>query len=178
MKISVSNIPEEGLDLQFIKSRGWFESAMSDQVSLCACAKDIQVSCTLKRLRENVFLEGSIATVLELACCRCLETATLPVDTSFRYTLIPVPDRQDSEVELESEDLEYSYYENDAVDLEPLIFEQIVLQIPIKALCQDDCRGLCPHCGVNLNTAACRCQEDIVDDRLAVLKTIKIKNKL
>ena len=179
MKVSVSNIPEEGLSLKFVKNREWLENAVSsDQAESFTCIQDIQVSCTLRRLKENVFLEGSIGTVLELSCCRCLEAAMLPVDTAFRYTLVPLPDRQDSEIELDSEDLEYSYYHDDAIDLEPLIFEQIILQIPIKALCRDDCRGLCPHCGANLNTATCHCGDAVVDDRFAVLKTMKIqKNK-
>jgi len=177
VKIIVSSIPEEGLNLRFSRSRGWLESAMSDKAEPLTCAQDVQVSCQLRRLGDNVFLEGSVDTALELACCRCLEAALLAVDATFRYTLVPYPDHQDSEVELGSEDLEFSYYVEDSIDLEPLVLEQILLQIPMRVLCRENCRGLCPRCGANLNEEACRCQGPAVDERLAVLKNIKIQKK-
>ena len=69
----------------------------------------------------------------------------------------------------------YSFYEGETVDCDPLIYEQIVLQIPMKALCREDCRGLCPRCGANLNLSSCSCPDRDVDERLAVLKKLKQK---
>jgi uncharacterized protein len=177
VKITVSTIPEEGLNLRFSKSRDWLEKAMPDTADPLECVEDIHVSCHVRKLAENVFLEGSIDTVLAVMCSRCLERALLPVSTLFRYTLVPLPDRQSPEIELSSEDLESGYYDEDVFDLEQLILEQIILQIPIKVLCEEDCRGLCPSCGINLNMETCRCRDKIVDDRFAVLKNIKIPKK-
>ena len=99
----------------------------------------------------------------------------LPVSASFRYTLVPAKAEESrEEIELSEEDLEYGYYEGEIVDCDPLIYEQIVLQIPIKVLCTEDCRGLCPDCGTNLNLEACNCASDRVDERLAVLKKLKL----
>ncbi|MDQ5988209.1 MAG: hypothetical protein CSYNP_03965 [Syntrophus sp. SKADARSKE-3] len=176
MKITVSNIPLEGLDLRSSMSRGWLENAMTDQAVPCTCTRDIRVTIHVRRHGDNVFLEGSIVTALDLTCCRCLETAVFPIDVAFRYTMVPMPDEQAGEIELGSDDLEYGYYNEDTIDLEPLIFEQIVLQIPIKVLCREDCRGLCSRCGANLNQEPCRC-EDTVDERFAVLKKLKIQKK-
>ena len=177
MKITVSSIPEEGLNLRFSKGREWLEKAVSDQADPVACVQDIQVTCQVRRLAENVFLEGSIDTVLELTCCRCLEAALLPVKTAFRYALEPLPERQSPEMELGSEDLESGYYEEDIIELEQLVLEQILLQIPIRVLCTENCRGLCPHCGMNLNQETCRCQDTAIDSRFAVLKNMKIQKK-
>lgn len=173
----MSNIPEEGLNFRFSKDRGWLQNAMPDMAEPLGCSRDVHVSLQAKRLAENVFLEGAIVTGLELICCRCLEAATLPVDALFRYTLVPMPDRQDPEIELGSEDLEYGYYDEDTIDLEPMILEQIILQIPIRVLCREDCRGLCPRCGANLNQEPCRCQSEVIDERFALLKNLKIEKQ-
>jgi uncharacterized protein len=105
-----------------------------------------------------------------MVCSRCLEEAELPVNVPFRYTLMPAVEDNREEVELTEEDLEYGVYDGETIDCDPLIYEQIVLQIPMKVLCRDDCRGLCPQCGANLNTGVCSCTEKAVDERLAVLK--------
>jgi uncharacterized protein len=80
------------------------------------------------------------------------------------------------EEELSPEDLEYGFYQDDVIDLDGLLFEQIVLQIPIKILCTDTCKGLCPHCGININMASCSCHAEFIDERLAVLKKLKVSD--
>jgi uncharacterized protein len=177
VKISVSSIPEEGLNLRFSKGRTWLDGVLSGGGDAVVCTRDVEVICHVKKLRENVFLEGTIVTALGLPCCRCLETATLPVDVSFRYTLTPVPEGQTAEIELTDEDLECGFYDEDTIDLDAFIGEQIILQIPIRVLCRDDCRGLCPRCGANFNLEVCTCPEKVVDERLAVLKKMKIEKK-
>ena len=147
---------------------------MTDRAEAVVCARDVEVTCRFRRVREDVFLEGTVDTVLELACCRCLETASLPVGVSFRYTFVPAPERQEQEIELSGDELEYGYYGEDMIDLEPVVFEQIALQIPMRVLCDENCRGLCPRCGANLNQEACRCTEKEIDERFAILKNLKI----
>jgi len=111
----------------------------------------------------------------EAPCCRCLETARLPLQASFKYTFAPAPSEPQEEMELNAEDLELAYYEEDTIDLDRVIYEQIMLQLPIKLLCSETCKGLCPQCGINLNSASCHCEAGIFDERLAVLKKFKVK---
>jgi uncharacterized protein len=80
------------------------------------------------------------------------------------------------EKELTAADLDFEYYEGEVIDLDEVIFEQVVLQVPMKPLCSESCRGLCPHCGVNLNKTTCNCQNEVIDERLAVLKRIKLEH--
>jgi uncharacterized protein len=77
------------------------------------------------------------------------------------------------EREIEEDDLSTAFYENDEIDLGQLMREQFYLSVPMKPLCQDDCRGLCPVCGTNLNRGTCECKRDWADPRLAVLKNLK-----
>jgi uncharacterized protein len=78
------------------------------------------------------------------------------------------PERQ-----IEEDDLSTAFYDNDEIDLGQLMREQFYLSIPMKPLCGDDCRGLCPICGTNLNRGACECKREWEDPRLAVLKTLQ-----
>ena len=170
MKINVNSIPEEGLELRETKDRSWlptlFGGGAGDEFTL----DEVRVVCHLRRLVQTVFLDGRLETVIHMACSRCLEEAQMSVNVPFRYTLMPALEDNREEVELTEEDLEYGVYDGEIIDCDPLIYEQIVLQIPMKVLCRDDCRGLCPQCGANLNMGVCSCTEKTVDERLAVLK--------
>jgi uncharacterized protein len=175
VKINVSNIPPEGLSLQFSKDAKWLADLWPDNETMDFTLHESTVSCSLKKVSETVFIEGKVQTTIDLECCRCLEVTKQVLDSDFKYTFAPTESLVNEEIELSAEDLEISYYDNDIIDLNQIAFEQIVLQIPMKALCSETCKGLCPICGINLNTASCSCQSDFVDDRLAVLKQYKVK---
>jgi uncharacterized protein len=177
VKISVSKIPEGGMDLQFEKDGAWFLERLPVSRGYDFLIQRISVACTVRRMKETVFIEGTAETVVEAPCCRCLEITRLPVKSSFKYTFAPPPiQQQEEEWELTAEDLDSAYYEEDIIDLDNVIFEQIILQIPIKPLCAETCEGLCPHCGVNLNTASCHCRVENLDERLATLKKFKVQS--
>ena len=173
MKINVSKIPEGGRVFQFERDDAWFRTNLPETAPPDFALDRIDVSCTARRMKENVFIEGTFSTVADLSCCRCLEMIRLPLRSSFKYTFAPPPSRSQDEVELNAADLDFAYYEEDVIDLDTVIFEQILLQIPIKPLCADSCKGLCLHCGVNLNMTSCNCRGEVFDERLAVLKQFK-----
>ena len=119
-------------------------------------------------------IAGRVQTVLELPCSRCLEPFTLPVDQTFDLRYQPHAENTgEGEREIEEDDLTTAFYENDEIDLGQLMREQFYLSLPMKPLCRDDCRGLCPACGANLNRGTCTCTHEWEDPRLAVLKKLK-----
>ncbi|NIO05105.1 MAG: DUF177 domain-containing protein, partial [Proteobacteria bacterium] len=79
--------------------------------------------------------------------------------------------------ELESSDLKAGFFSGDEVDLSGLIREQILLGIPYKALCHEECKGLCSQCGINLNEGNCGCERKVGDSAFKVLKDLQIKGK-
>jgi len=110
-------------------------------------------------------------TELELTCSRCLEPFQLPVDGAFDLRFLPASElAQGDEQEVQEEDLDTSYYRDDQIDLNELLREQFYLALPMKPLCRDECKGLCPQCGTNWNTGACTCTTEWEDPRLAALK--------
>ena len=120
-------------------------------------------------------LIGTVKTTLELPCSRCLEPFTVPVERRLRFAVSAARacNTGEAEREIEEDDLTTAFYENDEIDLGELMREQFYLSLPMKPLCGDDCRGLCPICGTNLNRGTCDCKREWEDPRLAVLKTLK-----
>ena len=116
---------------------------------------------------------GRLTGELELSCSRCLEPFTMPVATEFDLRYVPRTENVgEGEKEVEEDDLSTAFYSDDEIDLRHLIMEQFQLAVPMKPLCQEVCKGLCPQCGTNLNSATCSCAPEWEDPRLAPLKKL------
>jgi len=173
MKVNLTMIPTEGLKLTFLKEGAALRELVAPAGELDFVLEPVHGSFTVYRSHNAVLVEGRVETTVELACSRCLELVHLNVATDFHYTFLPAEGMPQKDRELTAEDVELGYYEGESIDLAPIIFEQIVLQIPMKVLCREDCRGLCPCCGANLNVTACHCPTEAGDPRFMILKKLK-----
>ncbi|MCX5850125.1 MAG: DUF177 domain-containing protein [Deltaproteobacteria bacterium] len=176
LKINVFLLPEEGQSFIFSEGNAWFKDCFSDSEKPDFILEKVDVNCLITKTSGTVFIKGSFSALIDIDCSRCLERASLPIGSDFAYTLYPAQAESREDLELMPEELEVSYYQGDIIDLAPIICEQIILQIPMKVLCSEECKGLCPHCGANLNTSSCKCHLNFVDDRMAVLKNFRVKN--
>ena len=121
----------------------------------------------------QVRLVGRVRTTMSLACGRCLEDFTMPVDAPFDLLYLPHAENEgEGEVEVEDDDLSTAYYRDEAIDLGQLMREQLYLALPMKPLCRESCRGLCPQCGTNLNSGTCTCSPTWTDPRLEGLRAL------
>ena len=122
---------------------------------------------------------GRVQTRLQLECGRCLESFEIPVDSPFELRYVPEPaaTADGDEREVTEDDLTTSYYKEESIDLAELMHEQFVLALPMKPLCSEGCKGLCPHCGTNLNKGTCDCKPIWTDPRLAALEGLMKGNK-
>jgi len=119
-------------------------------------------------------LTGRVAGTLDLECSRCLVPFQQPVDDAFDVLYLPRTEgAHGGEAEIEDDDLSTAYFADEVIDLGQLIVEQFFMAVPMKPLCGDGCRGLCPLCGMNLNTGSCSCTAEWEDPRLAVLRELK-----
>ncbi len=129
----------------------------------------------------HVFAAGTFKGHLTVACSRCVGPVKLVIDEKLRVTFMPPGEmpQEDAEQpseegpEVQSEDLDVFPFDGEKVDLEPLFREQFVLAVPFAPLCAEDCKGLCPQCGIDRNTGTCTCEKPI-DPRLAALKGLKL----
>ena len=176
LKINVVLIPEEGQKFVFSEDGAWFKGCFKDSDSLDFTLRQVDVNCLITKVSGTVFIKGAFSAAIDIYCNRCLEYTSLPIGSDFAYTLIPAKTETSKDLELKPEELETSYYHGDFIDLTPVICEQIILQIPIKVLCSEECRGMCQQCGVNLNIFPCKCSSNSLNSRMAVLKNFVIKN--
>ena len=134
----------------------------------------VSLAFDIHKDKDKFHLVGRVKTTLEMPCSRCLEPFTVGVDAPFDLRYQPHAEHRGvSEREVEADDLDTAFYSNDEIDLGQLMEEQFYLALPMKPLCKDDCNGLCPNCGTNLNKATCDCHTTWEDPRLAALRSLK-----
>ena len=125
---------------------------------------------------HDIRLVGEFATQVEQACARCLEPVVENVKRSFDLLYRPQGvDRRGDEAAIHEPDTEIGYYAGEGVLLEDVMREQVLLAVPLRALCREDCKGLCPQCGQNLNAGPCNCAPPPPDARWTALRELKDK---
>src|SRR4029077_328008 len=125
---------------------------------------------------KDIRLTGELTTKVEMDCARCLEPVVQKVARTFDLLYRPQgTDAGRAELSVTSAEAEVSYYQGEGLLLEDALREQVLLALPIKAICREDCKGLCPHCGRNMNVEPCSCAEPVEDPRWSALKDIRGK---
>ena len=122
----------------------------------------------------ELFFEGRLSAPMVASCARCAEEFSASNARPFRFVLAPRAAGDKADGRLRTDDLEFSLYDGDQVDLAPLVAEQLILALPSRALCREDCQGLCPSCGVDHNTTSCECADAEPDPRWAALRSFDL----
>jgi uncharacterized protein len=163
MIVRVPDIPTEGLSVTDVAALGPLYRDSTWRLS--------RVNLRLERDGVEVFVSGDFQAKVSQACGRCLEPTAVDVSVPVDVRLVPRPATADS-VELAADDLDVDFYTQDELDLGALVETETTLALPMKALCREECQGLCPVCGGNRNVTRCACPERATDPRLAVLKDL------
>ncbi|HET7220104.1 MAG TPA: DUF177 domain-containing protein [Vicinamibacterales bacterium] len=139
----------------------------------------VHVSMDVAKAGADAFtVTGRAATRLELSCSRCVEPFEIPIDAEFDLQYVPHAENTgEGEREITEDDLVTAYYRDGMLDIVDLLREQFQLTLPMKPLCSDACRGLCPQCGANMNSTECGCAPAWEDPRLAPLKSLLTRPK-
>ena len=125
---------------------------------------------------KDIRLNGDLSATFGLTCARCLEPVVQDVVHKFDLLYRPVgSDAGREELSVTTAEAEISYYQGEGLLLEDALREQVLLALPVKVICREDCKGLCPHCGKNLNLEQCSCAEPMEDPRWSALKEIRGK---
>lgn len=128
-----------------------------------------------KVIVPNIRLIGDFSGDFEANCARCLEPVAQHLEKSFDLIYRPLgSDRRADEVSITEAETEIGYYQGDGMELADSLREQVLLALPIKVVCREDCKGFCPNCGKNLNVeGACSCAPTLADPRWDALKELK-----
>jgi uncharacterized protein len=168
MKIVITDIPDEGLTMDVE------EKLALEEVSSGSPVKGtIQVT---KSDRE-VIVTGKVTSVLDLQCSRCLKGFRRPLDIPVNVVYHPIEEIAEERHELKDDEMDMGFYRGEEIDLQELVREQVLLNLQMKPLCDENCKGICPNCGADLNAAACRCKTQQIDPRLEVLKKLLDRGK-
>jgi uncharacterized protein len=131
----------------------------------------VELAFDIFKDKRRFRLVGRVSTLLELACSRCLEPFRLSVDAAFDLVFMPAQENAgQGELEVDEEDLSTAFYRDNVIDIGGMMREQFLLALPMKPLCQEQCRGLCPGCGANRNVGSCSCSQGWTDPRLDALR--------
>lgn len=128
----------------------------------------VSVNVNLTNSGGEFILKGSVKGQIRLNCGRCLEDFLYPIDTEINEVYRPVFQTVDASGDDNGEDV--ITFKGDSIDITPELVKSVLVALPMKVVCDAHCKGLCPHCGSNLNKEKCNCVVEDIDPRLAVLK--------
>lgn len=176
MKINFDEIPEEGdLDVDFLENASELNKLLvkgkDSDFSFNSPAKG---SFKLSKKGETVFVSLHIEGIAHARCSKCLSDFEQKIAISNKVDFFPEKKEEEtSELDLSSEDIEKSFYADNNIDLAKVLCEEIVLYLPFNPRCSDNCKGLCPTCGKNLNEGKCGCSGKDKENAFSVLKGLK-----
>jgi uncharacterized protein len=185
MVVTVDQIREGGLSLDETLSESFLTHTLAE-VKDTGFRPDGPASLHVKlqKTGSGVLLWGSTEVTVHSPCRRCLADVHLRIPVSFTLNLVSQAalalaedgddEAQDRAGSFDLERADEELFDGKTIDLDPLVREQVLLALPMHAVCREDCKGLCGMCGQNLNEGECRCAADQVDPRFAQLKDLKL----
>lgn len=173
MLVDINELREREEPLFIVKDFGDQELKVDNHIS--ALQRPVHSEVKVSLWGERVRVEGKLGASLVLTCSRCLKLFDQKIEKGFEleYWPDPVVETEGEEVGLTYMDLEVGFYRNDRLDVRAVISEQIVLEIPMKPICQEACKGLCDQCGADLNEGDCNCRRQSLDPRFGALLDLK-----
>lgn len=169
----------EGLRLDVDLDLAFSDKALAGSDSAMAKV-DLHADVALTKTHEQVLARGTLTGSAMLVCSRCAGQAPVTVMSPFQMLFVPKTDdvadedSVDDEVELKEDQVDITAYEGEEIDLYDTLREELLLALPYAPLCREDCKGLCPTCGKELNDGPCTCNPQPRADRWAALKNVKL----
>ena len=178
MKIKIDHIKQTAFEMHVEKPVDVFPVLARMQADgECLFTGPVTADITVEREFDHLKATGRVQVPMTLSCCRCLAAYPSAIDSTFRIIFRKETARHtevEDETELCDDDLIASTYSGDEIDLAHEIEEQVAMEIPLKPLCDEECKGLCPACGTDLNTSSCSCTREPVNLKFSALKDFKI----
>lgn len=176
MRVHVERIKDSDLYLDFHEPADNFAVLNTMiQSGECEFTDQIHVQLRLYRIRDMIEVEGTLTSSTRVPCSRCLNRYEVPLKAEFALTYTrELPDGQAEVVDLREEDIGLIVFHGDEIDLRDGIQEQAILALPFRPICRENCKGLCPQCGADLNRGKCDCDREDPTHPFAALKKLKL----
>jgi uncharacterized protein len=137
----------------------------------------VEVEFVLRHKGLELSIDGGVRTSARMKCARCLKEFSRIVDDSYSLFYAPHPDvaGPGAEIELKYDEMDVGFYDGVKFDVDLMASERIAMALPMRALCRDDCGGLCFTCGKDLNEGTCQCAAAQSDSRMSALLEFRRK---
>jgi uncharacterized protein len=188
VKVLIDRLTDSPTELLFsVTPEWWHERCGADQELAKGLERALEIRVSMHRMGEDLYLEGEAHGALELTCGRCLTRYRGPVRERFRLVLEPAGSRVPADPEgaaalardgmVLSDELESGWFRGSEIELGSFFHEVIALAFPVQPLCREECRGLCPRCGVDRNAESCDCSEVRTDSPFAALQALRDRQR-
>jgi uncharacterized protein len=139
--------------------------------------KRVTADLLVQKTGEEFYCRGKVEAVVDLECARCLCPFEAQLENDVDFFVSPKGLHEDEEGTIE-DDEDYAWLEGNSLqaDITDIVRQAIILAIDLKPLCEEQCEGLCPECGCNLNEEDCDCETERIDPRWEALKKLKEQN--
>ena len=175
MIIDLRTIQPGSRTFEYVLEKDWWRSEEFEN-QILALDAPLAVSLRLYTAGDKIALDGRMNGGIQVRCDRCLQPYHRDLNAAFHVFLaLPSPESEVAEVELLDEDMEVNFIRGEEIDVDEIVREQVYLSLPMKLLCSDDCKGLCPRCGADLNKRACQCRREVGHPGFSKLKNLKIQ---
>lgn len=179
--IALNEIPSQGWKLTVSDEAVWQRPLEEFRLS-CRIVEPVVAEVFILPQQEGCLLRGVITGAVCMPCNRCMEETLVVLNQNFdEFEEYPHPHESEPKEEIPSELLEKCVVSMEGggpfLDLASLLWEEFALALPVKPLCREDCMGICPVCGKNLNEGVCQCSRDGGDPRLVALRQFKVKQR-
>lgn len=132
-----------------------------------------------KEIVQDMRLRGTYEGVFQVPCARCLDAVEHPLQGQYDVLFRPLGvDGDEREHSIGASETEIGYYQSGSLLLEDVLREQVLLSLPARTLCREDCKGICPRCGANGNNDPCSCEETPADPRWSALGDLRSRIKI
>ena len=177
MKINVTDIKDKPLVVSAEEPVADYPTLAETQAAgECEFLSPVRLELTIAKEFDHLRVQGVVTTSVRLSCSRCLSEYETTVTSPFTIFYTKASGEPlDEEMELAEEDLVAASYEGEEIDFTPVVAEQVILGIPLKPLCKEECLGLCGSCGADLNVDTCGCDRTAVNLKFSALQNLKIE---
>ena len=173
MFIEIEELKPEPLHVHHLYDAGELLARYQDAV----LDQPVTIDFMLEHEGKDLHINGNLETSVRYTCSRCLKQSVGQLETAYDLVYLPHPKgvRTGEEIELKDSDMDVGFYDGLRFDVDAMAIEQIVLAMPMRFVCDDLCKGLCPTCGADLNQGSCLCKDEPGDPRMSVLKEFRRK---
>ena len=173
MFIVIEDMKQEPLHIHHVFPAGEIKFSHEDAKLIEPVVADFVLTHT----DFDLHVAGTVGTTVNFKCSRCAKEFSRPAAARFDLSYLPQPKwtNENAEIELKYEDMEVSYYDGVSFDVNLMVLEQIEFSMPMRFVCQEECKGLCYKCGADLNEGKCHCPDEEKDSRFSVLLEFKKK---